>query len=212
MERKGLIGDSPPRERSAPPSEQFGDLTGEIRLIVEATPNSLPWKPQEFIVRIEPREVAELGKAKVYQIRQSMQSKEIHQVTEQELELFMRRMLPTFRKVGMETVTRIANEIVNDNSSAETLLEIPEQRTDCLTELVERVTNRITPPDSKERGGLRRLVLAGALLLAAGASIFIPLIAPVAAQVILANEIAVATLTVTVAALIGVPKTPSKRK
>jgi hypothetical protein len=203
-----------PVERLATPYEQFGDLTGEIRLMLEAISDALPWKPQELVVRVapgevaelvikvEPGEAAELGKAKVRQIKESMQSKELHQVTEQELELFIRRMLTSVEKVGIETITRTANEVVRDHFSTETLLKIPEQTTSHLTEMAERVTSRITPPDGTGRRSLRRLVLAAALLLALGASIFVPLIAPVAAQIILANEIAVATLTATVATLI----------
>jgi hypothetical protein len=137
-----------------------------------------------------------------------MQSKRLYEVNEQQLELFVCRMFSVVDKVGIETVTHAANEVVRDLVNAETLLQLPEETTPDLTEMVERVTSRITPSDGKGSRALRRLVLAGALLLAVGASIFIPLIAPVAAEVILANEVAVASVTVTVATLLRTRQGP----
>jgi hypothetical protein len=110
-------------------------LTSKSReLIIRAEPGEVT----ELVIRFEPSEVAGLAKAQVRQIRESMQSKRLYEVNEQQLELFVCRMFSVVDKVGIETVTLATNEVVRDLVNAETLLQLPEETTPDLTEMVER--------------------------------------------------------------------------
>ncbi len=132
------------------------------------------------------------------EINKALQSGEWRPVDEQDLESFMRGLvLVSTQSAGAETIGKWANEFLGDRTYVKTLQKLTE-RSPQLTDMADRVTDKITAPDEPGRSALRPLVLAAALLITAG--IVLPFAAPVI-EPVFTNELAIAGLVVGLAAL-----------
>ena len=101
-------------------------------------------------------------------------------------------------KVGPEPIMHIVEQLLADQEAEERLRDIT-SGPPAAPEVTARVISQVEQADRSE-GAVRTLVIAGAVLLMAGAAI--PVVAGVAAETILTNEIATAALVAAAAALL----------
>ena len=160
-------------------------------------------KTPESAAEVDVDKAVELGKATVGNINEAMRPGQCHEVDAQDLKLLLDYVLKVVRSMGVEPIGAAANEVLRDASSLETLRTLAKtDRPPALTGPVDQVAGEITPSDGADRPELDLLVLAGALLLAAAAGAVLPLItASVITEAIFTNEVAIAAITVSVAAL-----------
>ena len=185
-----------------PSTPELRDLEKRVKVLekdLEAALSALTKAP-ESAARVDVDEAVKLGKATVGNLNEAMRPGQWHTLDERELRLYIDVVLVAFRSVGVGPIEEAANALLRDASSSEILRRLTErERPPELTGLVDRVTGEIPPSDGAARPALGPLVLAGALLLAAG--VVLPLIAAATIEIILTNEVAIAAVVVGVAAL-----------
>ena len=190
--KHACVGEGLPNNGAEDLEERVKDLEDTLAAWTE-TP--------EPTAHVNVAKAVELGKETVGNINEAIRPGQRHTVDAQLLRSFIDDVvLEVVRRVGAETIGAAANEVLRDPSSRKKLSTLTTDRPRELTGLGDQVTGDITPSDGADRPELSLLVLAGALLLAAG--VVLPLIpAAIAAETILTNEVAIAAVTVSVAAL-----------
>jgi hypothetical protein len=119
-------------------------------------------------------------------------------VDERQVLLLVSGVKDALAKAGTEAIMPTVKDVLADPSAVERLRDIL-SRPSPAEEVTERIVSQI-PDAHKRQSTVRTLVIAGTLLLAAGAAI--PLVAGAAAETILTNEIATAALVAATAALL----------
>jgi hypothetical protein len=193
--RKPGVGESRPPSTPTESATQreLADLANEVRSMLTAV-SALVQSPAEPAAQLDFGKAAELGKAMVAGFGKIVLSVEWHPPDAQQLESFVRRVvIGSIREAGSEPVARAAIEVGIDPASQEILSKLTEM-TPQLINVADRVAEKIDPSNTAIRSVLRRLVLAGALLLAVGFGALIPIFAPAAAENVLANEVAIAAI------------------
>jgi hypothetical protein len=203
-----------PVKPAAPPigpdllAQELGEATwlrsthDEIRTLLDAITGVTRPTQMEPSVRVEFSVVVELGKKSLVQVRDVVRAGELRPVSAPQLEGFMETLQRTVEKVGTETAARAAEEILRDNSSAETLSMLAE-KLEPLADVASQVATKMEPTDALRRNKLKWWILAGATLLAAGLAAFVPLVRVSAAEGMLANELALAAVVASFAAWLG---------
>ena len=199
--RRRRDGDHPAEPVKVGSALELGELAkrvNELEITLAAITRTLAGPPTESAIQVDLCIAVDYGKV-VGQIGEALRTGENRAVDAPDLKSFMDGLLGSVQRAGVETVLLAANEILRDPSSVKILRELAERPPPPI-EMADRVTEEITPLDGPGPSALGLLVLAGALLLAAG--VVIPVFAPVIAESILTNEVAIAATAISVAALI----------
>jgi hypothetical protein len=174
----------------------------EIQTFLEAITAVVPVTPAEPSIRVELGIVVEQGKKSLVEVGDCVHSGRLGTVSVQQLEDFVDTLFRALEKAGAETAARAAGQILRDRSSVETMRMLAEDLRP-LVDVASQVAAKMEPTDRARRSALRWWILAGALLLAAILSGFVPLLGVPAAEAMMTNELALAAVAASLGAWLG---------